>query len=91
MKTLKIQVFGLVQGVSFRFYAKEKAEELGIKGWVKNQEDGSVLIVAQGKEKSLKDFLSWCYEGSPLAKVEKVEAEELKDFKEEFKDFQIRF
>lgn len=90
LETLKIKVFGLVQGVSFRFYAKDKAQELKIKGWVRNEPDGSVLILAQGEKENLREFINWCHQGSPLAQVEKVEVEKL-ETKEIFKDFSIRF
>jgi acylphosphatase len=47
-KTFQIEVFGRVQGVWFRKYTKQKADELGLKGWVRNGEDGSVLMHVEG-------------------------------------------
>lgn len=72
-KACKIRVYGRVQGVWFRAYTQRKAEELGIKGFVRNEADGSVYIEAEGEEQALQAFVEWCYEGSPLAKVERVE------------------
>jgi acylphosphatase len=76
MKHLNITVFGKVQGVFFRAATKAVADQLGIKGFVKNQEDGSVYIEAEGDDFSMESFLEWCNEGPQKAKVEKVEQAE---------------
>jgi len=73
MKHYTIQVFGKVQGVFFRASTREKATELGINGWVKNESDGSVLIEAEGSDDKLQSLISWCRQGPPQAQVEKVE------------------
>lgn len=78
MKHLDIRIDGRVQGVSFRFAARKKAQSLGVKGYVKNQPDGTVFIEAEGEEKQLNDFLKWCYKGSPLANVMDVKIQESK-------------
>lgn len=75
MKAERIQVTGKVQGVFFRASTKEKADELSIKGWVRNEPDGSVLIEAEGPDDRMEAFVAWCWEGSPHARVEKVEEE----------------
>ncbi|MDP2940944.1 MAG: acylphosphatase [Candidatus Omnitrophota bacterium] len=49
---------GRVQGVGFRFTARELAQRSGINGWVRNTSDGRVELLAAGKELALKDFLS---------------------------------
>ncbi len=67
--THHINVKGKVQGVFFRKYTQRKAVELGITGWVRNCDDGSVEITAQGTEKAIEDFLSWCRQGPAAAKV----------------------
>ena len=73
--TKKIQVYGRVQGVFFRASTKEKADELGIKGWVRNESNGSVLIHAEGEELPMEEFINWCHKGPLMSKVEKVEIE----------------
>ena len=73
IKHLSVKVFGRVQRVFFRYSAKQKAKELGIKGFVRNEEDGLVYIEAEGEEENLKQFLDWCRRGPFLAKVKKVE------------------
>ncbi|MDO8618953.1 MAG: acylphosphatase [Candidatus Daviesbacteria bacterium] len=73
MKHLDIKVIGRVQGVFFRAFTKEEAETLELTGFVKNHDDGSVYISAEGEEDKLKQFIKWCHKGPMLAKVEKVE------------------
>ncbi len=68
-----ITVSGRVQGVFFRAYTQKKALALGITGFVKNQADGTVFIDAKAKEDVLKSFIDWCWEGSPLSSVSKVD------------------
>jgi acylphosphatase len=71
---LNIRIFGQVQGVFFRDSAREKAEELGIAGFARNEPDGSVYIEAEGREGDLEQFLNWAKSGPDWAKVEKVES-----------------
>ena len=52
----KIQFYGRVQGVGFRFHAQYAAETLGLTGWVKNLQDGSVVLEAQGGTAQLRKF-----------------------------------
>lgn len=68
-----VKITGRVQGVFFRARAQEQAKKLNIKGYAKNLPDGSVVIVAQGEQENLEDLIAWCHDGSPSAKVEKVE------------------
>ena len=65
-----IQVLGKVQGVFFRQSTKQKAEELGIKGWVKNQPDGSVLAEIEGPQQALMVMEAWLKKGPEKAHVE---------------------
>ena len=76
MKNLNITVTGVVQGVFFRATTKAVADQLGVKGFVKNQPDGSVYIEAEGDDFSLESFLDWCHKGPERSRVEKVEATE---------------
>lgn len=74
-KRANIKIFGQVQGVFFRRNAKEKADRLGIVGWVRNDRDGSVEVMASGPKEKLNQFIKWCKKGPPLAKVENVEVD----------------
>jgi acylphosphatase len=76
MKHLNITVNGNVQGVSFRISTKAVADQLQIKGLVKNMPNGSVYIEAEGDDFSLDTFLEWCNEGPLQASVQKVEVVE---------------
>ena len=71
-KNLQINISGRVQGVGFRYSALHKAQQLGIKGYVKNMYDGSVLIEAEAEEISMDHFLIWCNKGPTFSRVEKV-------------------
>ena len=78
-----IIVKGKVQGVWFRKYTKEKADKLGVKGFVKNKLNSNVYVEAEGYSIDLKAFIEWLYVGSPMSIVSSV------DYTEgEFTDFQ---
>ena len=76
MKHLNIRVFGKVQGVAYRITAKLVADQLGVKGFVKNEADGTVYIEAEADDFELELFLEFCNKGSDKAEVEKVETAE---------------
>jgi acylphosphatase len=85
---MHIIISGRVQGVFFRDYARRKAEKLGIKGRVRNLDDGTVEIVAQGEEASLLRFLEEIKRGSLPSKVERVNVER-REPKEVFESFEM--
>ena len=74
---LALTLSGRVQGVGFRFSTVHKAEQFNIKGFVKNQPDGTVYIEAEGEPENLNHFLEWCHEGPPSANVENVQKQEI--------------
>lgn len=76
MKHINIKVIGKVQGVFFRASTKAVADQMGVKGKVKNDADGSVLIEAEADEITLDMFLEWCHEGPEKSKVESVLVED---------------
>ena len=76
MKHLNILVKGKVQGVFFRASTKAVADQLGVKGLVKNLPSGDVYIEAEGDDFSLESFLEWCHEGPLQASVQNVEVVE---------------
>lgn len=69
-------VYGKVQGVFYRAYTKLIADQLGIRGKVKNLENGTVYIEAEASADVLNQFLEWCKEGPERASVEKIEQQE---------------
>lgn len=72
MKRLTAIVYGHVQGVYFRDYTQREATRLSLTGWVANQGDGTVKVVAEGPEAALTHLVEWLHTGSPLAHVEWV-------------------
>ena len=62
-------ISGKVQGVFFRAEVSAKAKQLGVTGWVRNNTNGSVEVVAEGEEGALKELLKLCKEGPPGAQV----------------------
>ncbi len=81
IKHLHLIVHGRVQGVGYRFACKQRADELGLYGWVKNRSDGSVEIVVEGAENTLDTFLQWAKKGPPYADVLNVDVVELTTYK----------
>ena len=72
MDTLHIEVRGRVQGVGFRWFIVEKAEELNLAGWVRNRPDGNVEIAAAGPSEALKTLETAARSGPRGARVEEV-------------------
>ena len=86
MKTIRLIIKGKVQGVFFRATAKDIAERLGIKGWVRNLPDNNVEIIATAPDEQLTQLIEWCKEGPPRAIVDEVviedtEAQPVKGFR----------
>lgn len=72
----KIQIYGSVQGVGFRFATRQQAQRLGITGYARNLPDGSVEVVACGETSPVTVLIDWLKAGGPVsARVERVLAE----------------
>ena len=82
-------VSGRVQGVFFRMHAKQKADTLGLLGCVENMQDGTVRVIAEGKDGDVRLFLKGLARGSKFAKVETFEVHWEK-MQGTFSDFSIR-
>lgn len=65
MERLTMRVFGRVQGVGFRMYTQDQARDLGLDGWVRNEPDGSVALVAEGEASALDALEAWVRAGGP--------------------------
>jgi acylphosphatase len=90
MKRIIIHVYGLVQGVFFRYSSRKVARNLGLTGIVKNLPDGSVYIEAEGPEDKLIELLKFAKKGPKSAKVESIEYE-YKEVQHRFKGFESSF
>lgn len=77
LQTFSIVVAGKVHGVYYRQSTKEKALELGITGFVKNQPDGTVFIQASGTADQLNKLIAWCKQGPSRAQVTSVQVEHI--------------
>jgi acylphosphatase len=72
VKNVQLTIIGRVQGVGFRYTALHKAREYNIKGYVRNDYDGSVFIEAEGEETDLDYFIIWCRRGPSASRVDNV-------------------
>ena len=75
MERLHAVVRGSVQGVGFRYFIQRKAQELGLRGWVRNNDDGTVELVAEGSRSELERLKMAAEEGPRMARVQRVEVE----------------
>ncbi len=88
MRCKKIRVTGVVQGVGYRAWAKRLANELGIDGYVRNLEDGSVEMVVCAPENIITVMINAAKKGPAASVVKSVEAEDI-EYKTEQKGFRI--
>ena len=72
MKSVDVEVSGAVQGVYFRSSARREGALRGLRGWVRNQSDGSVALRLQGSSEAVDAMLDWCREGPPAARVSRL-------------------
>lgn len=89
-KRVRVNVFGRVQGVSFRHYTRKTAQQLGVSGWVRNLADGSVEGCFEGEAAAVDAAVEWCGSGPDGARVDRLELT-VEPFLGEFDGFQIRF
>jgi acylphosphatase len=90
MRRIRAIVSGRVQGVSYRASTAHEARRLGLTGWVKNLDDGSVELEAQGSAEAVDQLLTWCKQGPPAARVTAVDVDERTVAASE-RDFRVRY
>lgn len=86
---LSARVFGVVQGVGFRYRTMGEAEELGLTGEVKNLDDGSVALVAEGTGGQVEKLLDWLNSDRAPGRVERVD-HSVSAAQGSFRDFRAR-
>ncbi len=86
-KRISLLITGKVQGVGYRYSVKLKAESMAIRGYVRNQLDGSVFVTVQGENTAVENFVKWCYKGPSAALVRGVE--KIPGSIEDFSEFKI--
>jgi len=72
MRQLHLLIHGKVQGVFYRDFVKKTADSLELKGWVRNNPNETVEVVAEGEEEKLKKLLEKCKDGPAAAKVDDI-------------------
>lgn len=87
---LTATITGRVQGVSFRYYTCLEARKLGLTGWVRNEQDGSVTAVAEGPLDKLQQLERFLHQASPHARVTQVQAS-YSESQNEFHIFETRY
>lgn len=85
---VRLVITGRVQGVWFRGATRRQALSLGVTGWVRNRPDGSVEVVAEGAEESVRKLAQWCHHGPSSARVTRVDQTE-EVWQGEFEGFEI--
>lgn len=83
-------IHGRVQGVSFRWYTRRQASSLGVSGWVRNLDDGTVEVLARGSASALDDFAERLSNGPRWARVDRLEEESLPEGEIAGSGFEIR-
>jgi acylphosphatase len=86
----EITVIGRVQGVGYRYFALNRAKELGITGWARNTVDGNVQIIAQGDESILKTYIDYLRLGPTLSRVDKIYSHK-SDITKVFDTFSVKY
>ncbi len=89
IKYIEIVVFGLVHGVGFRWFIQKNAQELGIRGYVNNQYDGTVVIKAEGTTSQIDELIKLAKDGPSRSNVSEIKIKELNNC-DQFLDFTIR-
>ena len=79
MQSVRLRISGRVQGVGYRAWAIERAERLGLRGWVRNRADGSVEALAIGEEEAVAAMIDACRDGPFAARVSEVAVREAED------------
>jgi acylphosphatase len=85
---LSVRVTGRVQGVWYRGWTQDEAERLGLRGWVRNERDGSVAAVLAGRAAAVEAMVDAMWQGPPDARVTGVETEAVAD--EGWVGFEVR-
>lgn len=89
-KAFKVKIYGMVQGVGFRYFTLQKAEEYGVTGYVKNLPDGSVEAYAEGSKDVLDLFLGDLKSGPRSAVVENIDVQ-WEEGAHKFNDFSVAY
>jgi acylphosphatase len=87
MKTVRLKISGMVQGVFFRKYISDEAKKLSIKGHVRNLDSGEVEVVAEASPEKVDEMIALCRKGAPHSTIKNVDIQEMNHIG--FDDFKI--
>lgn len=87
---LHCHIKGRVQGVCYRISTQQKAQQLGINGWVKNLADGRVEVAAKADNTQLQTFIAWLWQGPAMARVDDIEFDNHQIELHDLNTFEIR-
>ena len=87
MKAVKVIIYGKVQGVGFRNFVFLHAKKLNVRGYVKNNPDGTVEAVFEGDENNINKMIELCKKGPERARVDKIDIKEVEI--NNYQDFKI--
>jgi acylphosphatase len=90
LASLKATIYGRVQGVFFRAYVSENAEDLGLTGYVRNRSDEGVEVVAEGEKERLEKLLQYLKKGPPAARVARMKTH-WSEYTGSYSGFRIRY
>lgn len=92
MHHYELKVSGIVQGVGFRWYVERIAKKLGILGFVKNEIDGTVSVVAEGDLEKIKELIKYIKIGNGYSQVEEIKIKSQKPIENfSYDNFSIKF
>jgi acylphosphatase len=89
-KRVRVVVHGRVHGVGFRAYTQATAAGMGLTGYVRNRDDGTVEIEAEGAASQIDRLVAWCRTGPSMARVDTLEVEESAPTGE-WQEFSVRY
>ena len=89
-KGLYARVYGVVQGVGFRYSTVSRARRLGLSGYARNRSDGTVEVLAEGNVQNLAALLKWLHQGPSMARVTNVEHRYM-SYSGNYKGFGVEF
>ena len=71
-RTRRLIISGRVQRVGFRWSLHAEAKSLGIDGWVRNRQDGTVEALISGPSEAVETLTAWAFQGPPSARIDRV-------------------
>lgn len=89
-KIMQLIVIGRVQGVGFRYFARQKALELKLGGWIRNKMDGSVEIEVEGHSETIELFIDLLKLGNSYSRIDRIFRTELPEL-QEYQSFFIKY